>query len=150
MAGNSYLKAYKKNGVETDLAVADGHRVIQLLYQGLIDCIVRIKYAIESKDIDLKAKQVDKALKIVAGLDSAVMFDPNNAEQVKIAKNLKNMYAIFTDRLMQASATLKVEPLDEIYKYASDIKSAWDNISDQAKNEGYAMQEARDLNKNDK
>lgn len=144
MAGNSYLNAYKKNGLETDLAVADAHRVIQLLYQGLIDCIYRAKAAIESNNIEQKAKQINKALGIVAGLDSAIQFDPNNAEQAKIAKNLKNMYAIYTDRLMQASFHLKVEPLDEILKYALDIKAAWDNISEEQKAEGYAMQSQRD------
>ncbi|MGN1357149.1 MAG: flagellar export chaperone FliS [Succinivibrionaceae bacterium] len=144
MAGNSYLNAYKKNGLETDLSVADGHRVIQLLYQGLIDCIYRAKAAIETNNIDMKAKQIDKALGIVAGLDAAIQYDPNNPEQTKIAKTLKNMYAIYTDRLMQASFKLSVEPLDEILKYATEIKAAWDKISDEDKAEGYAMQMERD------
>ena len=144
MAGNSYLNAYKKNGLETDLSVADGHRVIQLLYQGLIDCIYRAKAAIETNNIDMKAKQIDKALGIVAGLDAAIQYDPNNPEQTKIAKTLKNMYAIYTDRLMQASFKLSIEPLDEILKYATEIKAAWDKISDEDKAEGYAMQMERD------
>ncbi len=144
MAGNSYLNAYKKNGLETDLAVADAHRVIQLLYQGLIDCIYRAKAAIENNNVELKAQQIDKALKIVEGLNSAVQYDPKDAEQTKIAQNLKNMYAIYTDRLMQASFHLKVEPLDEILKYALDIKAAWDKISEADKAQGYAMQMERD------
>lgn len=54
------------------------------------------------------------------------------------------MYAIYTDRLMQASFKLSVEPLDEILKYATEIKAAWDKISDEDKAEGYAMQMERD------
>ena len=147
MPASTYLKSYKKNGLETDLAVADGHRVIQLLYQGLIDCIIRAKAAIENKDINMKATQINKALKIVAGLDSSVMCDTNDPAQVQVAKNFKNLYAIFTDRLMLASSKLSTEPLDEILQYAKSIKSAWDQIPENAKQEGYAMQSMRDEGK---
>lgn len=144
MPASTYLRTYKKNGLETDLAAADGHRIIQLLYQGLIDCIVRAKASIERHDIEQKAKQIDKALKIVAGLDTSIMYDPKDSNQVAVAKNFKNMYAIFTDRLMLASSRLTTEPLDEILQYARQIKSAWDQIPESAKQEGYALQAQRD------
>lgn len=147
MVGNSYLKAYKKNGLDTDLAVADGHRVIQLLYQGLIESIVRAKASIERNDIEGKAKQINKALNIVAGLSSAVQYDPGDPVQVKVAQSFKDLYAIYNDRLMQASFELKTEPLDEILVYARDIKQAWDNIPLAQRDEGYRMQAARDANK---
>ena len=119
MPASTYLRSYKKNGLETDLSVADGHRVIQLLYQGLIDTIVRARASIENKDINQKAKQIDKALRIVAGLDTSIMYDPKDAKQSAVAKNFKNLYAIFTDRLMLASSKLSTEPLDEILVYAT-------------------------------
>ena len=134
-----------KNGLETDLSVADGHRVIQLLYQGLIDAIVRAKASIENNDINQKAKQIDKALRIVAGLDTSIMYDPKDANQAAVAKNFKNLYAIFTDRLMLASSKLSTEPLDEILVYARQVKAAWDQIPESAKQEGYALQRQRDL-----
>ena len=144
MPASTYLRSYKKNGLETDLSVADGHRVIQLLYQGLIDTIVRAA-SIENKDINQKAKQIDKALRIVAGLDTSIMYDPKDAKQVAVAKNFKNLYAIFTDRLMLASSKLSTEPLDEILVYARQVKAAWDQIPESAKQEGYAMQQQRDM-----
>ena len=145
MPASTYLRSYKKNGLETDLSVADGHRVIQLLYQGLIDCIVRAKASIENNDINQKAKQIDKALRIVAGLDTSVVYDPKDANQAAVAKNFKNLYAIFTDRLMLASSKLSTEPLDEILVYARQVKAAWDQIPESAKQEGYALQRQRDL-----
>lgn len=146
MPASTYMNSYKKNGLETDLAAADGHRVIQLLYQGLIDCIIRAKASIESRDINQKAKHIDKALKIVAGLDTSVMCDPKDPNQVAVAKNFKNLYAVFTDRLMVASSRLTTEPLDEILVYAQQIKSAWDKIPESAKQEAYALQSQRDGN----
>ena len=145
MPASTYLRSYRKNGLETDLSVADGHRVIQLLYQGLIDAIVRAKASIENNDINQKAKQIDKALRIVAGLDTSIMYDPKDANQVAVAKNFKNLYAIFTDRLMLASSKLSTEPLDEILVYARQVKAAWDQIPESAKQEGYALQRQRDL-----
>ena len=145
MPASTYLKKKKKNGLETDLSVADGHRVIQLLYQGLIDAIVRAKASIENNDINQKAKQIDKALRIVAGLDTSIMYDPKDANQAAVAKNFKNLYAIFTDRLMLASSKLSTEPLDEILVYARQVKAAWDQIPESAKQEGYALQRQRDL-----
>ena len=145
MPASTYLRSYRKNGLETDLSVADGHRVIQLLYQGLIDAIVRAKASIENNDINQKAKQIDKALRIVAGLDTSSMYDPKDANQAAVAKNFKNLYAIFTDRLMLASSKLSTEPLDEILVYARQVKAAWDQIPESAKQEGYALQRQRDL-----
>ena len=145
MPASTYLRSYRKNGLETDLSVADGHRVIQLLYQGLIDAIVRAKASIENNDINQKAKQIDKALRIVAGLDTSIMYDPKDAKQSAVAKNFKNLYAIFTDRLMLASSKLSTEPLDEILVYARQVKAAWDQIPESAKQEGYALQRQRDL-----
>jgi flagellar protein FliS len=145
MPASTYLRSYRKNGLETDLSVADGHRVIQLLYQGLIDAIVRAKASIENNDINQKAKQIDKALRIVAGLDTSIMYDPKDANQAAVAKNFKNLYAIFTDRLMLASSKLSTEPLDEILVYARQVKAAWDQIPESAKQEGYALQRQRDL-----
>ena len=145
MPASTYLRSYQKNGLETDLSVADGHRVIQLLYQGLIDTIVRARASIENNDINQKAKQIDKALRIVAGLDTSIMYDPKDANQSAVAKNFKNLYAIFTDRLMLASSKLSTEPLDEILVYARQVKAAWDQIPESAKQEGYALQRQRDL-----
>ena len=145
MPASTYLRSYRKNGLETDLSVADGHRVIQLLYQGLIDAIVRAKASIENNDINQKAKQIDKALRIVAGLDTSIMYDPKDANQAAVAKNFKNLYAIFTDRLMLASSKLSTEPLDEILVYARQEKAARDQIPESAKQEGYALQRQRDL-----
>ena len=145
MPASTYLRSYRKNGLETDLSVADGHRVIQLLYQGLIDAIVRAKASIENNDINQKAKQIDKALRIVAGLDTSIMYDPKDANQAAVAKNFKNLYAIFTDRLMLASSKLSTEPLDEILVCARHVKADWDQIPESSKQEGYAMQRQRDL-----
>ena len=55
------IKAYKSVGVKNDLAVADPHRVIQLLMQGSLESMATAKGAIERKDFVTKSKSVSKA-----------------------------------------------------------------------------------------
>ena len=49
------IKAYKSVGVKNDLAVADPHRVIQLLMQGSLESMALAKGAIERKDFVVKS-----------------------------------------------------------------------------------------------
>ena len=55
------LKAYKTTSIEADLVVADPHRVIQLMMQGLLECLAQAKGAIERKDMEAKARTISKA-----------------------------------------------------------------------------------------
>ncbi len=142
------LKAYKKTSIDADLAVADPYRVIQLLYEGLLSSIAKARFAIEKKDIERKASEIDRAIRIVGALRAGVQYDPNNETQRKIGENLINMYAVWNDRLIRASANLDVKPLDELTGYVVMVKNAWDKIPPSEREKAYEMQDARDRAKN--
>ena len=142
------LKAYKKTSIDADLAVADPYRVIQLLYEGLLTSIAKARFAIEKKDIERKASEIDRAIRIVGALRAGVQYDPNNETQRKIGENLINMYAVWNDRLIRASAKLDVKPLDELTGYVVMVKNAWDKIPPSEREKAYEMQDARDRAKN--
>ncbi|MCI6199946.1 MAG: flagellar export chaperone FliS [Succinivibrionaceae bacterium] len=142
------LKAYKKTSIDADLAVADPYRVIQLLYEGLLSSIAKARFAIEKKDIERKASEIDRAIRIVGALRAGVQYDPNNETQRKIGENLINMYAVWNDRLIRASAKLDVKPLDELTGYVVMVKNAWDKIPPSEREKAYEMQDARDRAKN--
>ena len=142
------LKAYKKTSIDADLAVADPYRVIQLLYEGLLSSIAKARFAIEKKDIERKASEIDRAIRIVGALRAGVQYDPNNETQRKIGENLINMYAVWNDRLIRASANLDVKPLDALTGYVVMVKNAWDKIPPSEREKAYEMQDARDRAKN--
>ena len=142
------LKANKKTSIDADLAVADPYRVIQLLYEGLLSSIAKARFAIEKKDIERKASEIDRAIRIVGALRAGVQYDPNNETQRKIGENLINMYAVWNDRLIRASAKLDVKPLDELTGYVVMVKNAWDKIPPSEREKAYEMQDARDRAKN--
>ena len=142
------LKAYQNTSIDADLAVADPYRVIQLLYEGLLSSIAKARFAIEKKDIERKASEIDRAIRIVGALRAGVQYDPNNETQRKIGENLINMYAVWNDRLIRASAKLDVKPLDELTGYVVMVKNAWDKIPPSEREKAYEMQDARDRAKN--
>ena len=142
------LKAYKKTSIDADLAVADPYRVIQLLYEGQLSSIAKARFAIEKKDIERKASEIDRAIRVVGALRAGVQYDPNNETQRKIGENLINMYAVWNDRLIRASAKLDVKPLDELTGYVVMVKNAWDKIPPSEREKAYEMQDARDRAKN--
>ena len=136
------LKAYKKTSIDADLAVADPYRVIQLLYESLLSSIAKARFAIEKKDIERKASEIDRAIRIVGALRAGVQYDPNNETQRKIGKKLIKMYAVWNDRLIRASAKLDVKPLDELAGYVVMVKNAWDKIPPSEREKAYEMQDA--------
>ena len=66
------LKAYKKTNLEAELSVADPHRVIQMMYEGLIERLSQAKGAIMRHDYEYKADRISKAVGIINGLQSAL------------------------------------------------------------------------------
>ena len=82
------LKAYKATSIEADLAVADPHRVIQLMMQGLLESLAQAKGAIERKDMEEKARTISKAQGLVHGLQDAL-----DMTQGQIAEDLFALYA---------------------------------------------------------
>lgn len=49
------LRAYQKTNLEAELSVADPHRIVQMMFEGLIERQAQIKGAIERKDYAYKA-----------------------------------------------------------------------------------------------
>ena len=71
---NKNLKAYKTNSIEADLSVADPHRVIQLMMQGLLERLAQAKGAIERRDYSAKSIFISKSMALINGLQDSLDF----------------------------------------------------------------------------
>lgn len=129
------IKAYKSVGVKNDLAVADPHRVIQLLMQGSLENMALAKGAIERKDFVVKSKSVSKAMTIIAALQNSL--DMNVGGEV--SENLWSLYDFMVNHLMQASRESSVAKIDDVMEIMLKIKSAWDQISVADREKGFAL-----------
>ena len=126
------LKAYKSNGVQADLSVADPHRVIQLMMQGLLERLAQAKGAIDRRDFEAKSQLISKAMALINGLQDAL-----DLSQGQIAHDLAALYIYMKERLMDASRNMDKDALDEVAKLMITIKSGWDQISDEDKQTAY-------------
>lgn len=130
------LKAYKVASVAADLAVADPHRVIQLMMQGLLERLAQAKGAIERHDMEAKAVAVSKAQGLLHGLQDAL-----DMSQGELAEDLYRLYSYMDERIWDASLALDSAPVDEVMALMVTIKSGWDQLPEAAKQQGYQMRQ---------
>jgi flagellar protein FliS len=129
------IKAYKAVGIKDDLAVADPHRVIQLLMQGALENMAKAKGCIERKDYAGKSGAISKAISIISSLQGSL--DMSAGE---ISDNLFSLYDFMLNHLIQASREKSIAKLDEVMEILLTIKGAWDQIPVSEREKGYQLQ----------
>ncbi|EAR07989.1 flagellar export chaperone FliS [Reinekea blandensis] len=121
------IKEYQSVGTQTSIVDADPHRLIQLLFEGAMSRISAAKGHMERKEYDRKSNQINSAINIIGGLQESLNFDAG-----ELAQNLERLYDYMIRRLFEANVRNSVEMLDEVTGLLMQIKSAWDEIRDQA------------------
>lgn len=129
------IKAYKAVGIKDDLAVADPHRVIQLLMQGSLEHMAKAKGAIERKDFATKSASLSKAMTIITALQGSL--DMKNGAE--ISENLFALYDFMIEHLIMASRENSIAKVDDVLGIMVTIKSAWDQIPVADREAGYMM-----------
>src|SRR5690606_39075238 len=115
------IKAYKSVGVKDDLAVADPHRVIQLLMQGALENMAKAKGAIERKDFAVKAQTFGKSIAIISALKGSLDMSAGG----EISSNLDALYDFMINHLTLASRELSLEKTQDVMDILLSIRSAW-------------------------
>ncbi len=125
------LKAYKRTNLEAEIAVASPHRIISMLYAGLIERLAQAKGAIERKDYEYKADRLSKAKGIIGGLQSSL----DRSYSPELYDRMYGLYNFMNRLLDQAAVSMDTAPIDEVVKLILPIKTAWDNIPENIKND---------------
>lgn len=133
------IKAYRSVGVKDDLAVADPHRVIQLLMQGALENLAKAKGFIERKDFAGKSATLSKSMAIISSLQGSLDFDAGK----EVADNLAALYDFMVNHLILASRENSVQKIDDVMDVLLTIKSAWDQIPVADRERGYQLQAER-------
>jgi flagellar secretion chaperone FliS len=129
------IKAYKSVGIKDDLAVADPHRIIQLLMQGSLENMAKAKGAMERKDFAEKSRTVSKAMSIISALQHSLDMDVGG----EVSQNLWSLYDFMVNHLMQASRESNPAKVDDVIEIMIKIKSGWDAISVEDRQKGFQM-----------
>lgn len=133
MQNSAAMNEYKQVGqAGTKVAVesADPHTLVQMLIDGAIERINKVKFAIESNNVALRGETTSSAISIIDGLK--VSLDMKDGGE--IAENLAALYDYMQRKLLEANAHNKTENLDEVLSLINEIKSGWQAIPQEARN----------------
>ncbi|MBD1582206.1 flagellar export chaperone FliS [Pseudoalteromonas sp. S16_S37] len=121
---NAKVKNYRKEALKTRVAGADRFEIIQMLMAGAVEKMVLAKVAIEKKHLEAKSEHLSKASAIISALRGCLDFEVGG----EVTENLYALYSYMLDRLLDASLENNPEIIDEVCVLLKEIKSAWDAI----------------------
>lgn len=136
---NRNLKAYKSTSLDAEMAVADPHRIIQMLMQGFLERLAQSKGAIERRDYAGKSAAISKAMAILNGLQDSL-----DLSYGQVPRDLFELYDYMKTRLMDASRAMDVSPIDEVANLMITIKSAWDQIPSSERQKAFIEQRSKE------
>jgi len=135
------IKQYQTINRESGIIAAEPHLLITMLFEGIFESVSVAKGAIERKQLDVKAKQLHKAMSILRSLQDSLDME----SEPEISANFNNLYAYCIDRLTDVSVSLDCTIIDEVVGLLKPLAEAWKNIPENAKQEGHALLKSKDL-----
>ncbi len=104
-----------------DLESAPKTQILERLFARFLADIASAREGIEASDIRKKALALDHALQIVVELKASL----DSRAAPELCANLAALYDFVTDRLVSASLTLTVAPLDQAVRVMSELGDAF-------------------------
>ena len=118
------VDSYRKAAVESSTPV----QLVVMLYDGALRFCADARGAILRRDITAKGTALSKVIAIVGELQSTLDLERGG----EVAASLHQLYSYLTDRLMTASYSQAVEPLDEAVRVLSNLREGWAGVASQA------------------
>jgi len=121
--------AYKKVSVEAGVTQADPHKLVEMLFEGLLANVGSARAALARGDVKAKCQNVVTAVRILEeGLKGAL----NVAEGGELAANLLRLYDYAILRLTQANVRNDDALLKEVIDVMMPIADGWKQMGEQA------------------
>ena len=118
------LNQYRQAGPIAEAAVADPHRLIQMLCEGALERIAVARGAMLQNNIRVKGEKLGQAITIIDGLRG--LLDHNQGAD--LAEKLDALYEYMGRRLLEGNARNDPDALDEVIRLLREVKSGWDAI----------------------
>ena len=128
--GRKALGEYNSVATEAETGFASQHRLVQMLMEGVLTRVSTAKGQIERGDLEGKSSSISSAMAIIMALKSSLDMKAGG----EIAINLDDLYAYMNGRLIDANARNEIEALTEVGSLMGEIKSGWDAMPDEVKN----------------
>jgi flagellar protein FliS len=126
---NSFANAYRTVGASTAVTGASPHKLVSMLYVGLLGEIARARGALARRDVAEKGRAIGHAVRIVQEGLLAPLDMGNGGD---IAANLQHLYDYVVRRLTFANLHNDDAVLGECARLVDTLREGWDGIADQA------------------
>jgi len=121
-ARQAFASTYRTMGVETGVAAASPHKLVQMLFDGYLDAVSRARGAMRQRDYAAKGRAIVHAVRIInEGLRAGL----NLRDGGHLAADLHELYAYVTLRLTQANLNNDEAMLDECARLIQPLRDAW-------------------------
>lgn len=125
MNAQAALNSYQKVHVDAGVQSASSHRLVDMLFEGLLARIAQAKGSIQQKNIEMKGKKITQAISIVLALKDSLNLEKGG----EVAANLDALYDYVQRTLWQANMKSDCDLLDECGRLIAPVASAWKEIS---------------------
>ncbi|MGR5287976.1 flagellar protein FliS [Vibrio maritimus] len=122
LLGKQQQENYSNVQVNANASVSSSFELICMLHERLIQELESVKYAIETKDMELKAKSSQKCIDILVGLDASLDLTSGEA----LIQNIHALYEHGIATVFEASKEMQPELIDQFIKVVSDLKEGWE------------------------
>lgn len=120
----SGLAQYRAVNAVVQVQDASPHRLIQLMFEGLLARLASARGQMERRDYQGKGQSIGRAVAIVGALQDCLDLQRGG----ELAANLDALYDYVQRRLFAANVQNDPAVLDEIVVLIQRIKSGWDAI----------------------
>jgi flagellar protein FliS len=118
------MEDYGQGSQITRAMSADRVELIQMLFDGLIESMLKAKGHIESEALQEKSKCLSRAGRIAIGLQSALDLEKGG----DLARNLHELYGYVARRLVHVNAYNDTKVLAELLSLVTEISQAWSEV----------------------
>ncbi len=126
-SGNSRsaMNAYRSVGVESLVNSASPQRLVLMLFDGARAAVAAAGVHMQRREIAAKCKAISQAIAIVdGGLKASLDLSVGG----ELARNLSDLYAYMTQRLLYANLKNDLAALAEVAKLLEQLGSAWETL----------------------
>lgn len=119
---------YRQVGISTQVDNASSHRLVAMLYDGLLESLAEARGAINNKDIEAKCRALSRASRIVdEGLKGGLNLEAGGA----MSQSLHALYTYVANRILHANLRSDGAAVEECSKLIAPLRDAWNQIGAQ-------------------